>query len=83
MYSLLINRGWPGQKNWSTLKFLICTHGASCLYLQLLQTTYIRTIVTNHPAFCLNIPQKRSSSRYPALTPQIPTFWVSVLDLGL
>ena len=35
-------------------------------------------IVTNHPAFCLNIPQKHRSSRYPAIAPQIPTFWVKV-----
>ena len=31
-------------------------------------------IVTNHPAFCLNIPQKHHSSRYPASAPQISTF---------
>ena len=35
-------------------------------------------IVTNHPAFCLNIPQKHRSSRYPALAPQIPTFWIAL-----
>ena len=45
-----------------------------------LVNTYFRSpvpIVTNHPAFCLNIPQKHSSSRYPAFAPQIPTFWVA------
>ena len=40
-------------------------------------------IVTNHSAFCLNIPKKHSSSHYPALVPQISTFWItrSVRDL--
>ena len=35
-----------------------------------------RSILTNHPALCLNIPQKYRSSCYPALAPQIPTFWL-------
>ena len=33
-----------------------------------------KSIVTNYPAFCLNIPQKQRLSRYPALAPPNPTF---------
>ena len=35
-------------------------------------------IVTNHPAFCLNIPQKHRSSRYPAIASQNPSFWIAL-----
>ena len=50
-----------------------------CMYVHvaILKLLQCYNIVTNHPAFCLNIPQKHSSSRYPTLAPQIPTFWVA------
>ena len=57
------------------------SHVISCNLLSAIMKKVIimcmKTIVTNHAAFCLHIPQKHSLSRYPALAPRIPTFWVA------
>ena len=51
----------------ATLRPTRCTRGFSGT-----EKSFKRRFLTNHPAFCLNIPPKHSSSRYPAFAPQIP-----------